>query len=78
MIKKIKSGIYQGTINRNIYVKTSRNVYAYQLLGGGNDTATAGLNFIPPLSCFFQNSVNIPDDRSSFRWGYHISSLPNL
>jgi gliding motility-associated-like protein len=52
---------YQGTTNRNIYVRTSKNVYAYQLLGGGNDTATAGLNFIPPLSCFFQNSVNIPD-----------------
>lgn len=52
---------YQGTINRNIYVRTSKNVYAYQLLGGGSDTATAGLNFIPPLSCFFQNSVSIPD-----------------
>ena len=57
----IDNFFYQGTINRNIYVKTSKNVYAYQLLGGGNDTATAGLNFIPPLSCFFQNSVNIPD-----------------
>lgn len=57
----IDNSYYQGTTNRNIYVKTSKNVYAYQLLGGGNDTATAGLNFIPPLSCFFQNSVNIPD-----------------
>ena len=60
----VDNSFYQGTINRNIYVKTSRNVYAYQLLGGGNDTATAGLNFIPPLSCFFQNSVNIPDVNS--------------
>ncbi|WP_322550898.1 T9SS type B sorting domain-containing protein [Flavobacterium psychraquaticum] len=51
---------YQGSINRNMYVKTNKPVFAYQLLGGGNDTATAGLNFIPPLSCFFQNSVNIP------------------
>ena len=57
----IDNTFYQGTTNQNIYVKTSKNVYAYQLLGGGNDTATAGLNFIPPLSCFFQNSVNIPD-----------------
>lgn len=56
----VDNSFYQGTNNRNIYVKTSKNVYAYQLLGGGNDTATAGLNFIPPLSCFFQNSVNIP------------------
>ncbi|MDP5026772.1 MAG: IgGFc-binding protein, partial [Flavobacterium sp.] len=56
----VDNSYYQGTTNKNIYVKTSKNVYAYQLLGGGNDTATAGLNFIPPLSCFFQNSVNIP------------------
>lgn len=51
---------YQGTTNRNVYVKTNKPVFAYQLLGGGNDTATSGMNFIPPLSCFFQNSVNIP------------------
>lgn len=57
----VDNSFYQGTTNRNIYVRTSKNVYAYQLLGGGNDTATAGLNFIPPLSCFFQNSVNIPE-----------------
>ena len=51
---------YQGTTNRNIYVKTNKAVFAYQLLGGGSDSATSGMNFIPPLSCFFQNSVNIP------------------
>lgn len=56
----VDNSYYQGTTNRNIYVKTNKPVFAYQLLGGGNDTATAGLNFIPPLSCFFQNSVNIP------------------
>ena len=56
----VDNSYYQGVSNKNIYVKTSKNVYAYQLLGGGNDTATAGLNFIPPLSCFFQNAVNIP------------------
>ena len=56
----IPNSRYQGTINRNIYVKTNKPVFAYQLIGGGNDTATSGMNFIPPLSCFFQNSVNIP------------------
>ena len=56
----VDNSFYQGIINRNVYVKTSKPVFAYQLLGGGNDTATSGLNFIPPLSCFFQNSVNIP------------------
>jgi hypothetical protein len=51
---------YQGTINRNIYVKTSKPVFSYQLIGGLPDTATSGLNFIPPLSCFFQESVYLP------------------
>lgn len=52
---------YQGTNNSNIYVRSSKPVFAYQLLGGGSSAATSGLNFIPPLSCFFQNSVNIPN-----------------
>jgi gliding motility-associated-like protein len=57
----VPNSFYQGTINKNLFVRTNRPVFAYQLLGGGADTATCGLNFIPPLSCFFQNSVNIPD-----------------
>ena len=56
----VPNSYYQGTNNRNIYVRASKPVFAYQFLGGGNSTATSGLNFIPPLSCFFQNSVNIP------------------
>lgn len=51
---------YQGTTNRNIYVKSSKPVFAYQLLGGDNASPTSGLNFIPPLSCFFQESVYLP------------------
>jgi gliding motility-associated-like protein len=57
----VPNSYYQGTNNSNIYVRSSKPVFAYQLLGGGSDTATSGLNFIPPLSCFFQNSVNIPN-----------------
>lgn len=56
----VPNSYYQGTNNRNIYVKTSKPVFAYQTIGGFSDTATSGLNFIPPLSCFFQNSVAIP------------------
>ena len=48
---------YQGTNNKNIYVKSSKPVFAYQLIGGASSYPTSGLNFIPPLSCFFQNSV---------------------
>ena len=51
---------YQGTINQNIYVKSSKPVFAYQLIGGDNSSPTSGLNFIPPLSCFFQESVYLP------------------
>ena len=57
----VPNSYYQGTNNKNIYVRGSKPVFAYQLLGGGSSTATSGLNFIPPLSCFFQNSVNIPN-----------------
>ena len=56
----VPNSFYQGTNNKNIYVRASKPVFAYQFLGGGSNTATSGLNFIPPLSCFFQNSVNIP------------------
>ena len=51
---------YQGTTNKNIYVKSSKRVFAYQLIGGAASYPTSGLNFIPPLSCFFQESVYLP------------------
>lgn len=51
---------YQGTTNKNIYVKSSKPVFAYQLIGGAPSSPTSGLNFIPPLSCFFQKSVYLP------------------
>ena len=51
---------YQGTTNKNIYVKSSKPVFAYQLIGGAASFPTSGLNFIPPLSCFFQESVYLP------------------
>ncbi|MEW5674682.1 T9SS type B sorting domain-containing protein [Flavobacterium enshiense] len=56
----IPNSFYQGTNNKNIFVRATKPVFAYQLIGGGSDTATSGLNFIPPLSCFFQNSVTVP------------------
>ncbi|WP_313804802.1 T9SS type B sorting domain-containing protein [Flavobacterium sp.] len=56
----VPNAYYQGINNQNIYVETTKPIFAYQLIGGGSDTATCGLNFIPPLSCFFQNSVSIP------------------
>jgi gliding motility-associated-like protein len=52
---------FQGSgTNKNIYVKSSKPVFAYQLIGGDSSYPTSGLNFIPPLSCFFQESVYLP------------------
>ena len=56
----VSNSEYQGTTNRNIYVKSSKPVFAYQLIGGAPASPTSGLNFIPPLSCFFQESVYLP------------------
>lgn len=54
---------YLGTgTNRNMYIHSNKPFYLYQILAGNNNDATSGLNFIPPLSCYWQKSVNmIPD-----------------
>lgn len=52
--------LYSGSTHQNLYLKSSKPVFAYQLLGGDANSATSGLNFIPPLSCFFQESVYLP------------------
>ena len=57
----VPSSNYQGINNQNMYVVTSKPIYAYQILAGNTSFATSGLNFIPPLSCFFQNSVYLPE-----------------
>ena len=56
----VPSSNYQGVNNQNMYVVSSKPIYAYQILAGNSTYATSGLNFIPPLSCFFQNSVYLP------------------
>ena len=59
---KVPNSFYQGTTSQNIYVRSSKPIYMYQVLAGSTSDATSGLNFIPPLSCFFQKSVDlIPD-----------------
>lgn len=54
---------FQGTgNNRNMYIQTSKPAFLYQIIGGSSSDATSGLFFIPPLSCFWQKSVDlIPD-----------------
>ena len=53
---------YQGTNNLNMFIKANKNIYMYQIIAGSTNDATSGLNFIPPLSCFFQTNIDlIPD-----------------
>lgn len=58
----IPTSNYQGTNNQNMYITSNKPIYLYQILAGDISDATSGLNFIPPLSCFFQKTVDlIPD-----------------
>jgi len=58
------------SIHRNMYISTnddSKTLYVYQFIGGRSGPniggsvadATPGMNFIPPLNCFFQQTVDL-------------------
>jgi gliding motility-associated-like protein len=55
----IPATMYQGSNNKNMYITSSKPIYVYQILGGASSDATSGLNFIPPLSCYFQKTVDL-------------------
>ncbi len=44
--------------NQNMYVATSKNVFAYQGIGVNGSEANQGLFFVPPLSCENRGNVN--------------------
>ncbi|MDH6251220.1 gliding motility-associated-like protein [Chryseobacterium sp. H1D6B] len=52
----------QGSGHYNLYIKTSKNAYVYQILAGdsasGNENATGGFNFIPALNCYLPKQIN--------------------
>ena len=48
--------------NFNMYIESSKPIFLYQIVAGSQSDATTGFYFIPPLSCFWQRSVDlIPD-----------------
>lgn len=51
----------QGTNHYNLYLKTSKNAYVYQMLAGAasaSENATGGFNFIPALNCYLPKQIN--------------------
>ncbi|WP_284464406.1 T9SS type B sorting domain-containing protein [Chryseobacterium sp.] len=56
---KANNYIVNGPNHLNMYIKTSKNVYTYQLLSGTADNdATEGFNYIPPLNCFLPKTID--------------------
>ncbi len=50
--------------NATLYVRTSKNVYAYQGIGGANSSANQAMFFVPSLSCSVSGKLdNIPQIR---------------
>ncbi len=46
----------------NMYVRTSKDAYAYQNLAGSSGVQTIGLNFVAPINCLLPDTLdNIPD-----------------
>ncbi|MEM9000691.1 MAG: DUF11 domain-containing protein [Bacteroidota bacterium] len=59
----VPSSNYSGSSpGDNMYVRTSKDAYAYQNLAGGSGVQTIGLNFVAPLNCLLPDVMdNIPD-----------------
>jgi len=51
--------ILQGTTGHyNVFVRTSKNVYLYQLVSGNSNARNnGGYNYIPPLNCFLPRKI---------------------
>lgn len=71
----IPTSNYQGINNQNMYITGSKPIYLYQILGGSSFDATSGMNFIPPLSCYFQKSVDLIPSVDSIGSTFYSSEI---
>jgi gliding motility-associated-like protein len=72
----VPSSFYSGTVNQNMFISSDKPVYLYQIIAGAISDATSGLNFIPPLSCFWQKNVDlIPNFNSIGSTNYPNSEI---
>lgn len=44
--------------NGNLYVRSSKNIFAYQGIGGSSSQANQNMHFLPPLSCQTPKVIN--------------------
>lgn len=52
-------------VGANMFVQTSKDVYAYQCMAGASQVYTQGLNFVAPVNCLLPDVMdNIPDIRN--------------
>ena len=40
------------------YIKSSENIYVYQLLSGSGSVAAGGMNYVPPLNCYLPRKID--------------------
>ncbi|WP_235855744.1 gliding motility-associated C-terminal domain-containing protein [Flagellimonas aequoris] len=63
---KVDGSNYSGTTaGANMYVRTSKNAYAYQTNAGTDSGANIGMNFIAPVSCLLPDTLNNISDISN-------------
>ncbi|MEM8999182.1 MAG: DUF11 domain-containing protein [Bacteroidota bacterium] len=56
------SNYSSNTVGANMYIQTSKDVYAYQCMAGDNLVYTQGLNFVAPVNCLLPDTMdNIPN-----------------
>jgi gliding motility-associated-like protein/uncharacterized repeat protein (TIGR01451 family) len=63
---EVPSSYYSSnTVGANMFIQTSKDVYAYQCMAGASQVYTQGLNFVAPVNCLLPDVMdNIPDIRN--------------